>query len=54
VTIAPDALAEPNETLLVTLSNLGGGGTPGSPSTATLYILDDELRTVRRRAEPGV
>jgi len=42
VSITPDASAEANETVVLTLGALGGGAALGSPSTATLYIVDDE------------
>jgi hypothetical protein len=42
VTITHDALAEANETVLLTLSAPGGGALLGSPAEATLYVVDDD------------
>jgi hypothetical protein len=42
VTILPDAVDELNETVLLTLSSPGGGLLLGTPSTATLYVVDDD------------
>ena len=42
ITIVDDALAESNETLVVTLSNPTSGAALGARSTTTLTILDDE------------
>jgi hypothetical protein len=42
VTILADGSAEANETVILTLSVPGGGGGLGNPSTAALYIVDDD------------
>ena len=42
VPIVPDALAEGDETFLVTLSAPGGGAVLGSPASAIVTIVDDE------------
>jgi hypothetical protein len=42
VPICSDALDEPNETFTVTLSGATGGAIIGSPSTATVTIIDDD------------
>jgi hypothetical protein len=42
VTILPDASDEPDETVILTLSAPGGGGVLGTPTTATLYLADDD------------
>ena len=42
VSIINDMLAEPDETINLTLSNLTGGGTFGNPTNAVLTILDDD------------
>jgi hypothetical protein len=42
VLITNDALDEPNETVLLALSNLTGGATPGAQGTATLTIVDND------------
>ncbi len=42
VTICNDAMAEPDETVNLGLTNATGGATIGMPSTAVLTILDDD------------
>ena len=42
VTILPDGSPETNETVLLALSAPGGGGALGAPSSATLYLVDDD------------
>jgi hypothetical protein len=42
VTILTDASDEPDETVILTLSAPGGGGALGTPTTATLYLVDDD------------
>jgi hypothetical protein len=42
VTVLPDALAEPSETLTFTLTSPGGGAVLGSPSSAVLFVVDDD------------
>jgi hypothetical protein len=51
VAITNDTLAEPDETVLLALSNPTNGATLGTPSTATLTIISDDARpTVRLNA----
>jgi hypothetical protein len=42
VTLSPDATAEANETVLLSLSNPGGGAVLGTPSAATLWIVEGD------------
>ena len=42
IPITDDLLNEPNETVNLTLSNVGGSGAPGTPATAVLTIADDD------------
>jgi len=42
VPIIDDAVNEPNETVILTLSGIAGGGTLGTPSSAVLTIIDDD------------
>jgi hypothetical protein len=44
VPITDDSLFEPNETVNLTLSNAGGTGQVGTPSTAVLTILNDDAQ----------
>jgi Ca2+-binding RTX toxin-like protein len=46
VPILDDAIAEPDETINLTLTNLTGGATLGSQSSAVLTILDNDSTTV--------
>ena len=46
VPITNDSINEPNETVNLTLSNVGGSGSLGSPATAVLTIQDDDAPTV--------
>lgn len=43
ITIVNDLLDEPDETFTVTISSPTGGATLGSPATATITIVDDDL-----------
>jgi hypothetical protein len=42
IPIINDSINEANETVNITLSNPGGGGTIGTPATAVLTIIDDD------------
>ncbi len=46
ITIVNDLLDEPDETFTVTISSPTGGATLGSPATATITILDDDLAPI--------
>lgn len=46
VTIVNDLLDEPDETVILTLSNAQGGATIGIPGMAVLTIVDDDLSVV--------
>lgn len=46
ITIVNDTLDEPDETFTVTISAPTGGATLGSPATATITILDDDLAPI--------
>src|SRR5262249_17374066 len=43
LTVSGDTLDQDNETYAVTLSNVAGPASLGSPSAATVYITDDDL-----------
>lgn len=43
IPIAKDTIDEPNETVGLALSNVTGGATLGTPSAATLTIMDDDV-----------
>ena len=45
IPILDDALAEGTETVILTLTNPGGGASLGTPSIAELHILDDDAVT---------
>jgi hypothetical protein len=47
VSITNDTIPEPDETVLLTLSNPSANASLGTPSTATLTIFDNELPSVR-------